>query len=294
MDDFGNAVGKMKSEQIKSLLEGSVSEVAQTFIEWRKNPPVIEDVVQEVIDQLGFSERSQTLITTAAKLASEDAPHAYHNNEHFLEVFCLSAMLGNHAFEQKAILEKDFGNLLTAALLHDYKHDGTGNKGEQFRLEKRAYHEAFLPLLDAQAADTIDLKIIEAMILGTDVSKDFGNPEALSPAETLKMYNDGECDHVHDKLKILEHKGLVDLALVLCDADVGSNFLCEELLDQNSLNLEEESGLPANRQSQQFFLDKVCGGGLHSEAGRALLSNSFDRIKQYVVSEPEMRALENV
>lgn len=270
-------------KDVRLFLRADVSAVAETFRRGRGYHLKADVFVKEVFKQVKFSEKTKKLIMVAAKLSSEENDNKYHDNQHFLEVFSLSLVLGHHAYKKGHITETDFGNLLVSALLHDYKHDGSINGGVQYRLERISVDASRDALLKA-GATVRDLKIIEAMILSTDVTKDFCNPEAVSPTETLKLYHEGAIEHVDKDLSVLEKEGVVDLALMLCDADVGSNFLNIDLLNENSSKLEKENGTPFNIAAQQFFLEKICDRRLHSDAGKEILTPYMDKTLQHCFS----------
>jgi len=89
----------------------------------------------------------------------------YHNAQHFCEVVLSALYLSLLA----GVASKEKGELLVAALVHDFHHDGRTNLNVPFRLEKLSA-QATSPYLEA-AAVPLDVQArITAMIFATEVS----------------------------------------------------------------------------------------------------------------------------
>ncbi|MGB1076892.1 MAG: hypothetical protein ACPG05_01180 [Bdellovibrionales bacterium] len=277
-----------KGPDIYGFVVADAPRMVETYKLWRKKAPDIHAVVSEFCSWVDFSRESLNLINVAANLATEEMNNPYHNNLHSLEVFSFAFSLGYDAYQEGRITEKEFALLLTSALLHDYAHDGTTNDGEQFKLE-RASVESFMPALIGAGASLDDRAMIRAMVFATDVTKDFSNPESKSPADTLKLYKAGKIDHIHEALEILEDKGVVELAVMLVDSDIGVGFLDKDFLNENTRNLNEENGTPLGKPSQQFFFSNVCGNDLlYSNSGAKLFGQRLVAIKNYVFDDASL------
>ncbi|MCI5061113.1 MAG: hypothetical protein MRY79_08600 [Alphaproteobacteria bacterium] len=281
MNEFTKA--STNTKDIEAFLKADTAQIADIFRKWTKEGiPDIENFVQDAISQIAFTDQSKKAIMAAAKLAAEPNDNAYHGNEHFLQVFCMTYTLGHHAVETGRFTKETFGLLLTAALIHDYKHDAQGNKGEQFRLEKLAFDSAREDL--AAYVSKEDLKIIKAFVLTTDVSKDFSDPNAVSPAESLKWYLSNKDIHsVFDELKILitestSGNDLVDAALTLQDSDLASAHLDVESSHQSGRSLAKELGNEYDPKNQIFFMDKICHRRCFSSAGREIIQPCLNKV----------------
>lgn len=263
------------------------------FRQWAKKSPGIEAVVvKALVKNPVFSSTQKTLITAAAKLAAEKNDNPYHGNRHFLEVFCFALALGMDALRHGEATSEDLTHLLTAALIHDYKHDGKNNgAGEnhvQFRLEDIAYLAAEPHLIKAGASSR-DLRIIRLLVRATDVSK--SSPTATSPAASLKNYLRDFDATVHPALDDLRRFGKIDLAMMMHDADLASGTsLSHAFSMENGTLLAKENGWATDPESvtkdQKFFLEHIFEKQAFSRAGRHCLSRNQNRILQAFGIEP--------
>ncbi len=89
----------------------------------------------------------------------------YHNTQHFCEVVLSALYLSLLA----GVASRGKGELLVAALVHDFHHDGRTNLNTPFRLEKLSA-QAASPYLEAAGAQPDVLARITAMIFATEVS----------------------------------------------------------------------------------------------------------------------------
>ena len=89
----------------------------------------------------------------------------YHNGQHFLEVMLCSLFLARLAqFDPRRT-----ARVATAALMHDFHHDGSRGTASPFRLEQRAAREA-LPYLRAAGVEGAECERLQALVLATDPS----------------------------------------------------------------------------------------------------------------------------
>ena len=89
----------------------------------------------------------------------------YHNAQHFCEVVLSALYLSLLA----GVAAREKGELLAAALVHDFHHDGGTNANVPFRLE-RLSAEAASPYLEAAGVPMDVQARIRAMIFSTEVS----------------------------------------------------------------------------------------------------------------------------
>ena len=90
--------------------------------------------------------------------------NAYHNAQHFCEVLLSALYLSLLA----RLAPREQTQLLLAALLHDFHHDGTSNANVPFRLERMAA-EAAAPYLEAVGVPPEERARIAAMVFATEV-----------------------------------------------------------------------------------------------------------------------------
>jgi len=271
------------STAVDILKSADIERVEALFYAWRDTSPNLEELVDACCNSVGFSDASKQIVMVGAAMAAEENKNPYHNNDHFREVFALTFMLANHGHVNGRISEKHFARRLTAALLHDYKHDGKTNTVDgqhvPFRLEQQSFDAAKDRLIEAGATRK-DMTIIEALILGTDVSAPQGE---VSPAASMKNYSEsGNPDDLHPRLRVLHGLNLVDTSLLLHDTDVGlSAAISREFNERQGEDLRIEWGLD-EPPDQKFFLNALCRGRMFSRSGRALLQNSMnDVLKSY-------------
>lgn len=268
---------------VAPVLNSDLSGLARIFESWRQDgPPDSVTVAGELVAALGVSSRMRRIVLAAAELAAEPNPHPHHNNRHFLEVFAVTALLGRWAVQRGMLPPERLGLLAAAALVHDYRHDGTANNGQQFRLERQALEKAE-PALRAAGAGDDDLAIIRAYVLPTDVSRNFADPGTLSPADSLKTYSvtKNPADLFPD-LALLHTKGLADEALMLEDADLGAGMLSVSLFEETNRLVAKESCQPCTQAGKVFFLDQICHRRFFSRAGQALMQPCLDRVLRHV------------
>jgi len=89
----------------------------------------------------------------------------YHNTQHFCEVLLSALYLSLLA----RLTAREQTQLLVAALVHDFHHDGTSNAEVPFRLERIAA-EAATPYFEAAGVSSDERARIAAMVLTTEVA----------------------------------------------------------------------------------------------------------------------------
>jgi len=87
----------------------------------------------------------------------------YHNSQHFLEVM-LTALYLAHLV---SLDPRRTARLVTAALIHDFHHDGSRSASSPFRLELLAVEEA-LPYLRAARVEDSECSQLQTLVLATE------------------------------------------------------------------------------------------------------------------------------
>ncbi len=264
--------GVQDADVIDAMVEGDIAGITRAFTAWRAaGTPPLRDAALPIISYLEFSPRLTSVLWRAADLAAEESPHAYHNNQHFLETFVLAATLGCRARQNGTLDHDHFALLLAAALVHDYKHDGKGNGGEKLRLEKIAADGA-LPALQEAGLTDHEADLVRAFIYTTDITCDFKDPKSFSFANSVKKYSlTGNSDYLPPEVQILHDTSTADTALMLEDADLGSNLISVGLCRQNSMAVAQEMNQEYSPAMTIFFLNNICFGRAFSHAGREVI-----------------------
>jgi hypothetical protein len=87
----------------------------------------------------------------------------YHNSQHFLEVMLTALYLARLV----SLDPRRTARLVTAALMHDFHHDGSRSVSSPFRLELLAAQEA-LPYLRAAGVEERECRRLQALVLATE------------------------------------------------------------------------------------------------------------------------------
>lgn len=229
-------------------------------------------------------------IRASAAMAMEHSHNDYHNFPHSLDVTTCAILLGSRAVQLGHIDKRQFSLLVIAAVLHDYKHSGTPNSSIQFKQEQRAFDHAAYQLLIA-GLDLEDLNIVEAMILATDVSKDFNDDEALSPSETLKNYlanGSNNANILHPRLRILHGTGMAEVAQILQDSDVGLGMADRKFSYLSGVLLALKNGMCADiidsqkiTKRQLLFMDELLSMQMHSRAGKEIIQPWMQDVRDF-------------
>jgi|GEM_PF-2060293 len=270
---------------LNNLLSSSVDKdsVAKSLMTLREEKGNIAEIIRLFSKKFPFEDKQKKLLSVAANMAAELNKNEYHGNVHSLEVASGAIMLGNKALKEGSITLNQYCLLVVGALIHDYKHDGKNNAGQQFLLEQLAFDSAKERLKKAGASIN-DMQLIEAIVLCTDISKDFSDSDAMSPADTLKKYLvDGAQDRqtLHPKLQVLHDFKAGDLAQMLQDSDVGIAMCSPQYFDLESFYLAKEMGsiekdaTDYDRSSRLgFFIPQLMHGGrFFSEQGQKLMTS---------------------
>lgn len=178
----------------------------------------------------------------------------YHNSQHFLEVMLTALYLARLAH----LNPRRTARVVTAALMHDFHHDGSRGALSPFRLELQAAQEA-LPYLRAAKVDDDECLRLQALVLATDPST--GVPFAR--ACWAQHAGSGPVTLLASTLpaplgRLLEEPDLAQDAVLLAEADVlpsiGMTF---EHAEQLQSRLAFEWGTTLSSNDKLHFIDRT-------------------------------------
>jgi len=180
----------------------------------------------------------------------------YHNSQHFLEVM-LSAL---YLARLTRLDPRRTARVATAALMHDFHHDGSRGAVSPFRLERLAAKKA-RPYLRAAKLDDDECHRVQALVLATDPS--LGVPFARAcwahhsgggPAQPLAP----ALPPALGRLRV--EPDLAHEAVLLTEADVLPSIgLTLEHAEQLQSRLATEWGTDLGREHKLQFIDRIIG-----------------------------------
>lgn len=205
----------------------------------------------EALDPLNIAGHSLAeVIDGAAHI--QDKP--YHNSQHTCEV-----MLSSYFLSLLGGLKKqETAEIILAALVHDFQHDGKFNGDILFRLERFAVNEV-APYLSAAKIPPIQQKKISALILATEIV--IGG--AIVQASHIYHIHGGTLPKIPtaapELREICDDPKISIQALVLCEADIlpsiGLTFdYALKLQDK----LAKEWGARLGLEDKLKFIDNMC------------------------------------
>ena len=180
----------------------------------------------------------------------------YHNGQHFLEVMLTALYLARLAsFDPRRT-----ARVATAALIHDFHHDGSRGASSPFRLERLAVQEA-QSYLRAAGVDDAECQRLQALVLATDPS--IGVPFARAfwarhaagePAVPLAPTLPPPLG------RMLLEPDLAYEAVLLAEADVLPSIgLTPEHAERLQSRLAIEWGATLGRDDKLLFIDDIIG-----------------------------------
>jgi hypothetical protein len=183
----------------------------------------------------------------------------YHNSQHFLEVMLSALFLARLArFDPRRT-----ARVVTAALMHDFHHDGSRAAASPFRLELLAAQEA-LPYLRAAGLDDDEIQRLQALVLATDP----GHGVPFARACWAHHAAGGPAPSLASALppalaRLLAEPDLAQEAVLLAEADVLPSIgLTLEHATQLQSRLAFEWGTTLTSRDKLLFiehtLDKIC------------------------------------
>lgn len=180
--------------------------------------------------------------------------NGYHNGQHFLEVMLSALYLSRLVHLNRSRSTR----VVTAALIHDFYHDGSRATELPFRLERRAVQEA-QPYLLAAGVDDDECDRIQALVLATDPS--VGVPFAR--ACWASHAAGGPVTRFASGLplqlgRLLVEPDLAREAMLLAEADVLPSIgMTLEHAEQLQSRLAVEWGTPLDPDNKLKFIDRI-------------------------------------
>jgi hypothetical protein len=203
--------------------------------------------------------------------------NAYHNAQHFCEVMlcaCFLALLDE--LEPDSIME-----VVLAAMIHDFHHDGQVNGQNAFRLERRSVSEAMADLVQAGVPD-LQRQNICALVLATDLA------HGLPIAHACHAYHAGAVPMptIHplapELARLVADPALARKALLVSEADVlPSVGLSIEYALQMQAPLSQEWGRPLDLQDKYRFVTQTFPGLI---VGNFFAPN-VERLRQFLLQQ---------
>ncbi len=209
------------------------------------------------------------------------ARNAYHNSQHLCEVVLCSLFLGRQA----GLSHTRQARVVVAALVHDFRHDGTTNAGQAFRLEQLAVTSA-QPYLARSGVTPDEIERVAAIVLATDMTRGVPyarhcfrfhhqvDPRPEVPAEAL-----GDLSPLR---RLATDPETAFEAVLVAEADLLPSMA---LTDEHSLlcqqRLVQENGrVGAGPAEKLAFLNEQSGGFLVS----GFFEPNFNRLRRALVA----------
>lgn len=273
--------------------DGKNELVARQFLDWRANEtdplrPLFQ--IMEVARRDGAIADDHKLagaMLMAAFLAAVPSALPFHNHHHTREVVFLASVLGLDA----KLSPDELAEIFIAACIHDFAHDGQGNrrldKYTPMRLESRALVSAE-PFLKIAGIDDAAWQRIRVMVLATDVSK--GGANDISPAEWLRLAYEGRGadDTCPPELRpLFADKDLARVAGVLEDSDIGTSAAMpyDYARRMTALIAEETRVLSSTPQTLIGFIDHICSGAFITREAQILFGDAMKAIRAQAEAE---------
>lgn len=197
-------------------------------------------------------------VTAARNLApavGDQPPHPYHNARHAAEV-----MLGAYFLAQLTHLpQAATAELLLAALLHDYAHDGQSNGDTAFRLERKTL-SAIAPQLEKYGLPESQRRRLFAYILATEVQYGHKVARACHALHAQGKVPPEIPPTAPELAELLRNPLAAQLAVTLGEADLlASVGLSVEQALQQQQRLAEEWDTPLTPGDLLNFIESQFG-----------------------------------
>lgn len=256
----------------RALPPAQPDQLASLFETWRREDPRPLDLI------LPLSPDDSDLSMMAALIASLPSHLKFHNHHHTREVITL-AMLMSKDLSADARRE-----IFIASCIHDFGHDGQGNRRGarhlQQRLERRALDLAE-PFLKAAGISDAAWQRVRVMVLATDVSKD--DADAVSPAEWMRRALSGgdATGCPPELLPLFSDASLAHQAAILEDADLGTSagLPYDHASRMTALIADETGVLAPNPQTLIGFLDHICHGAFLTREALELFGDNITALR---------------
>lgn len=239
--------------------EEAAIDIIDAFISIESLPNKVSRVFKTITDCLGIEPLDPLSIAghRLAEAIDDAAPiqdKPYHNSQHTCEVMLTSyflSLLGG-------LKKQETAEIVLAALVHDFRHDGKFNGDILFRLERYAVDEA-MPYLSAARMPMAQQKIISALILATEIV--IGG--AIVQASYTYHIHGGSFPKIPSAApelrQICENPTTSIQALILCEADILPSIgLTTDYAFQLQDKLAEEWGTRLGLEDKLKFIDNMC------------------------------------
>lgn len=265
----------------------------------RKDAPVfiLKQIVVGMADKIGLDQSHPMLrpLLMAGILGGVPLEQKFHSHHHTREVVCITAILSllYNNLTPFADQPTRLAEILIAACIHDFAHDGMGNRRNNnhtpMRLETRSLQMAE-PYLKAAGLLEESWQRIRVMVLATDVSK--GDADDVSPAEWMRMAFSGTPmpkDCPESLRPLFGNAEIATQAALLEDADLGTSagMPYEFARRMTALIAEETKVLPPTPDTLIGFVDHICRGTYITDAACKLFGNNLDDLRKKAAEENE-------
>lgn len=178
----------------------------------------------------------------------------YHNSQHFLEVMLTALYLTRLAH----LDARRTARVVTAALMHDFHHDGSRGSLSPFRLELLAVQQA-LPYLRAAKVDDDECLRLQALVLATDPTAGVPFARACRAGHAASGSVAPPASTLPAPLgRLLVEPGLAHDAVLLAEADVLPSIgLTLEHAEHLQHKLATEWGTTLDRDEKLRFIDHM-------------------------------------
>lgn len=247
--------------------EDAAINVIAAFDSIENQPNKASRTYKAITDRLAIDLQSPLIAAGYSVAQAVDAEaladtNAYHNSQHFCEVMLASYFLSLLA----SIDDQIIAEIVTAALIHDFHHDGKSSGDIPFRLERKSINEATPYLIHAKVTRE-QQRCLAALVLATE------QLDGINIAQAC--YSHHTQGHVLPKipeaaieLEVLCNDPLTSKqALILCEADILPSI---GLTFDHALRLQDrlalELGIHLQLEDKLRFIDNNC---------RAFIAGSF-------------------
>ena len=180
----------------------------------------------------------------------------YHNAQHFLEVMLTALYLARLA----RLDARRTARVVTAALMHDFHHDGSRGTLAPFRLERLALRHA-QPYLDAAGVADDECQRLQALVLATDPSTGVPFARACWAQRLVSSPTIARVESLPQELERLRREpDLAQEAVLLAEADVLPSIgLTVEHAEHLHARLAAEWATVLDCKDKLKFVDRMIG-----------------------------------
>jgi hypothetical protein len=247
-------------------LQQSAAAVARDFLTvfsvLETLPNKVSSTFEAIVQRIGATDAT-ALVAAGRQLAraidsgvGAGTGNAYHNSQHFCEVM-LSAF---YLAQLDGLEPADQLELVLAAMVHDFHHDGRGNGVVPFRLERLAVNACEPYLVDAGVPEP-QRRALAALILATDVTHGIAIAQACHASHSSNAAQPVIHPDAPELALLAGDQRLARRAMVLTEADVlPSVGLSIEHAMRLQTRLSQEWGRPQQVKDKYRFITEVFPG----------------------------------